>query len=236
MENKIELYSISQLLGKDFFIPSYQRGYRWTQQQVEDLLNDIHAFAIKKNKSEDEFYCLQPIVVKPHTWCRENADEPINGWEVIDGQQRLTTIKILFVYLIKKHLNGVSLSEEYEENVYKLDYETGKGLSEDFFNKITEINNETIDYSFITSAYQYIKTWFERQKGQKDIRESIIRTLVHNNKTQKVEGIVKVIWYEIEDDKNPIDTFLRINMGKIPLTNSELIKALFLQKLAYLFL
>ena len=62
-ENKIELKSVSELLGMKFFIPSYQRGYRWTEQQVKDLLEDIWEFT-KKKKQEYEFYCLQPLVVK----------------------------------------------------------------------------------------------------------------------------------------------------------------------------
>ena len=43
-DNKIELKSVKELLGMKFFIPSYQRGYRWTEQQVSDLLNDINEF------------------------------------------------------------------------------------------------------------------------------------------------------------------------------------------------
>jgi len=70
MTNGINLYTISEILGKNFFIPSYQRGYRWAEQQVTDLLNDIYSFAIKKNKSEKEFYCLQPIVVRK---CDDNS-------------------------------------------------------------------------------------------------------------------------------------------------------------------
>ncbi|KAA6328555.1 hypothetical protein EZS27_022565, partial [termite gut metagenome] len=66
-ENNIGLKSISELLGMNFFIPSYQRGYRWDRQQVEDLLNDIYLFATKKGKSEKEFYCLQPIVARKCT-------------------------------------------------------------------------------------------------------------------------------------------------------------------------
>src|SRR6202012_1103570 len=43
--------------------------------------------------------------------------------------------------------------------------------------------------------------------------------------------LVQVIWYELDpSDLKPIDTFIRINLGKIPLTNAELIKALFLQE------
>ena len=46
MTNTIILYPISKLLGKNFYIPAYQRGYRRDKQQVEDLLNDIYAFEI----------------------------------------------------------------------------------------------------------------------------------------------------------------------------------------------
>ena len=60
VENKIELKSVSELLGMKFFIPSYQRGYRWTEQQVKDLLNDIDDFDPLK---DGNFYCLQPLVV-----------------------------------------------------------------------------------------------------------------------------------------------------------------------------
>ena len=58
--NLIELKSISDLQGMVFFIPSYQRGYRWTQQQVKDLLNDVNEF----NDDNNGFYCIQPLVVK----------------------------------------------------------------------------------------------------------------------------------------------------------------------------
>ena len=44
-ENKIELKSVNELLGMNFFIPSYQRGYRWTDLQIENLLNYIFEFS-----------------------------------------------------------------------------------------------------------------------------------------------------------------------------------------------
>ena len=59
-ENKIKETAVAELLGMNFFIPGYQRGYRWTEQQVNDLLNDIKEFK-SENKS---WYCLQPLVVK----------------------------------------------------------------------------------------------------------------------------------------------------------------------------
>jgi uncharacterized protein with ParB-like and HNH nuclease domain len=101
--NFIELKSISDLQGMVFFIPSYQRGYRWTQQQVKDLLNDVNEF----NDDNNGFYCIQPLVVKKReedifNRIKNEATNLIEvekllrgSWEVIDGQQRLTTIFIL---------------------------------------------------------------------------------------------------------------------------------------------
>jgi len=64
--NNISIKTISDLLKYNFHIPSYQRGYRWTEQQVKDLLNDISEFSPKEISNSDErtWYCLQPIVVK----------------------------------------------------------------------------------------------------------------------------------------------------------------------------
>ena len=58
-----------------FFIPSYQRGYRWTKDEVEKLLDDIW-------ESEGQPYSLQPIVV-------QQKGESGSNWTLIDGQQRL---------------------------------------------------------------------------------------------------------------------------------------------------
>lgn len=102
-ENTIELKSVCNLLGLKFFIPSYQRGYRWNDQQVEDLLNDINDFRPESVNDSDEgtWYCLQPLVVKKvkrsDLHCDE-ANEEENWYEVIDGQQRLTTIYLIIHY------------------------------------------------------------------------------------------------------------------------------------------
>ena len=66
--------SIDKLMGRTFFVPSYQRGYRWGRQEVEALLNDLWEFYLQTKEKKDEeerenlleenknvFYCLQPI-------------------------------------------------------------------------------------------------------------------------------------------------------------------------------
>ncbi|MFR7818353.1 MAG: DUF262 domain-containing protein [Clostridium sp.] len=50
-------------LMRVFFVPSYQRGYRWTNVQVEELLEDLFDFAESK-RDDNDYYCLQPIIVK----------------------------------------------------------------------------------------------------------------------------------------------------------------------------
>lgn len=241
MTNKIELKTISELLGMNFFIPSYQRGYRWDKQQVEDLLNDIYSFATKPNKSLKEFYCLQPIVVKK---CNEDIKQKNNlqsefdnnvWYEVIDGQQRLTTIRILISYLVNELYPGKTLFEKHKKYPFVIEYETRKGCSS-FIDENIE-SDETIDFYFITEARKSIQLWFANDANVKDsqkAKEKIRNTLIYNKEDQDQEGIVQVIWYEIEDNPentaNAIDTFIRINLGKIPLTSSELIKALFLQE------
>ncbi|OXA93805.1 DUF262 domain-containing protein [Flavobacterium hercynium] len=204
-ENYIALKSVSNMLGENFFIPAYQRGYRWTSQQVEDLLNDITEFVPKEIPDSDKktWYCLQPIIVK-------NIN---NQWDVIDGQQRLTTI-----YLILHYLNQ-GYAENRRKTLFKLEYETREGSAEFLKNHLFEekIDKSNIDYFFISSAYNTIAKWFGKQDENFDIGQF----------ESKFMFCTKVIWYEITD-MDSIEMFTRINLGKIRLTNSELIKALFL--------
>ena len=130
-----------------YFIPSYQRGYRWTEIEVRDLLNDIMEFS-ERRKDENEWYCLQPLIVKE---IKEEGE--FKHWEIIDGQQRLTTI-----FLILKYLGCKSK--------FTLSYETRK-KSQEFLEKVTlkqEENKITnIDFEHIYGAYKKIDEWFKQQ-------------------------------------------------------------------------
>jgi uncharacterized protein with ParB-like and HNH nuclease domain len=219
------LKTVGELFGYNFFIPDYQRGYRWTDTQVKQLLDDIWEFAVNPPKhekgEENPFYCLQPIVVKKR---KNNSDD----WEVIDGQQRLTTL-----YLIIKNLE--LQIDSSKKNFEKISYQTriaveGSTGSEEFLKNVQlyeEQANENIDFFHIWKAYNTIKIWFKEKADNtqyKSPKPKLTPVLLEDT---------KVIWYEINDsgnDNNAIDIFTRLNIGKIPLTNAELIKALFLQK------
>lgn len=207
MRSKLELKTINELREFSFFIPKYQRGYRWSSNEIKDLLNDIYEFKPKQiaNTDRKTWYCLQPIVIK-----KIIEDK----YEVIDGQQRLTSI-----YLILYYLNQY-LNEDFREKLYELDYETrvdSKKFLENLSSKDTTNSDHNIDYYYIENAYRTIKDWFKSQPS----------SFNRNEFESNFKFNTKVIWFE-SYESNSVEIFTRINIGKIPLTNSELIKALFL--------
>ena len=228
MTEKLILKSINELLGEHFYIPYYQRGYRWTAHQVNDLLNDIWTFATKPKGVENEFYCLQPIVVKYKLW--EEAGQELVGWEVVDGQQRLTTMFIIISYLAKEFLKVKSLVEDYGKESYSLRYET-RPKSEEFLNNITD-DKSNIDFYHINSAYNTVKLWFTNGINAKDRtdKNKFLDTLLGKKEDERS---VQIIWYLAESNVNSVELFTRLNIGKIPLTNAELIKALFLSSSSF---
>jgi len=160
--------TIDELREFKFFIPSYQRGYRWTERQVEDLLEDINAFTptpIEKT-GEKTWYCLQPVVVKK---CDEKVKEKHNlqdTWhEVIDGQQRLTTLFLIIHYAKEMWRSEQKISEfpiRYATRDSSFDATRKNSfdfLKQQKIDKITDeaiINYENIDFHHITRAYNKI--------------------------------------------------------------------------------
>ena len=238
MRKNLDLITISEILNDNFFIPSYQRGYRWDKQQVTDLLEDVFSFARSKIKgiSSGDFYCLQPIVVQQKKWKVDNNETELLGWEIADGQQRLTTIRIILQYILNNYLIGKKISDIVGKDVFKLYYETRNDAEKFIENNIHDIVDD-IDFYYISKAYGFIDEWFKNKilelKKPAVVYDSILNPLIYDEEDCKQEGVVKIIWYELESNENAIDSFIRINLGKIPLTNAELIKALILQKKNY---
>ena len=155
IENKFQ--EIKQLENKDFLIPSYQRGYRWDNKEVKELLEDINEFML--DKKNNGFYCLQPIVVK----------EDKSKYRIIDGQQRLTTIFLIIKYLKDK-------------SYFKIEYET-RAKSFNFLDEIkNKVDNsaDNIDFYYFLKAYKCIKDFFEN--NQNIDRDKFYDTLINNCK------------------------------------------------------
>ena len=209
--NTIKMKSVRELVGttekspvERYKISSYQRGYRWkAEEQVRALLDDLKDFF---QQPKGEIYCLQPIVVA------KGQDEKGEFWEVIDGQQRLTTLFLLL------HVLGA-------EEVYDIDFEVrvnSAHLLTDIVEGKAVDTDKSPDAYFMSEAYKKIKQWVDEQQ-----------LLSTDFKTTLLDS-VQVIWYEVAltsattAEKEKIDIFNRLNIGKIPLDDAELLRALFL--------
>ena len=175
-----------------FTVPAYQRGYRWDKTQVKELLEDI-------DRSGDKGLCLQPIVVK-------RRDD--GRYELIDGQQRLTTLYLIYLYM--KNYKQI-------DPPFSLEYETRPKSGEYLARLDEKSKDDNVDFYHIYGSYQAIKRWFEEAANQDRTKADTI--------CSKFSSSVFVIWYAVGVETNSSDLFTRLNAGKIPLTNAELIKA-----------
>lgn len=254
-QNTLLLLPIKNLHGKEFIIEKYQRGYKWGKKEILELLNDINEYEPNKG-----VYCIQPIILKPLNVLNkeditiEDLTYTIyNENEVIDGQQRTTSIYIILEYL--RYLGLVDEKIKYSIN-YKIRDKSGVFLSEqiralfehlstDIIEKIAEKNYKDLSevqtfwsnyilknegkgydnvdiYHFFMASY-YIKNWFKQYIGDnQEQRKSFVDKLINH---------IHFIWYSLDDSiesKDVVNVFLNNNKGKISLTTSELIKALFI--------
>lgn len=217
----IDLFSINEItnLEKDlcFYIADYQRGYRWDKMQVEQLLNDI------RDNPFEKVYCLQPVMVVPKNYGTTNK----KYFEVIDGQQRLTTLYIILVVLNKFGFQSNLPFDidyatrksciEFLKNLHKLKFVDKESEIEVAWEKI-ESQNKNVDNFHLHNTYQIINLWFKKNEN--------INILEFD---QKIRNDIKIIWYPviISENSNEKKLFRNINSGKIRLTSSDLIKALF---------
>ena len=209
MENYVilEAKPIKDIRGK-FYIPAYQRGYRWERTQVKTLLNDLYQCMEANGQEKD--YCLQPVVVQKKGELQ---------YDLIDGQQRLTTIYILLRYAQQNF--ETDYAEQNFETEFSFEYETREKTQAFLENMDPQLAQTNIDFFHIYQAYTTIKDWLE-ETFPADTDSHLYKLCNY------VKEKVKVIWYEVGAEADPIALFTRLNIGKIQLTNAELIRALFL--------
>lgn len=224
----VELKPVSDLFGFDFFVPSYQRGYRWTNVQVLELLEDLYDFAEEKH-SGGSYYCLQPVIVK-------NRD---NKWELVDGQQRLTALWLISaLYYCSNREDVVNI----ERKQYSLEYQE-KDVFTNLFNDINDFVEEgsmrqivkefeskkqnSIDSRNLIESMEYISGFSYKNKTAKGVLAQIF-DLLRPSDEKNPNPNVRIIWYVLDEEEDAIQTFTNINANKIELTNAELIKAVLL--------
>ena len=120
-----------------------------------------------------------------------------------------------------KYLNAyvdINYSIEYTTRKSENNHIGSKELLESIDKIDLTLSSSNIDELFIKKSYGIIKAWFYGEKP---------KMMSFANKLQKY---VTIIWYEVDEDEDSVSIFTRLNIGKINLTNAELVKALFLSR------
>lgn len=218
------LYSSKELFDsylhvKKYSIPPYQRGYKWDTKDIERLLKDINEFS--PNEDLNLFYCLQNI-----TLVKSQDSKTFN---VVDGQQRLTTLTVILSYLNEYEL----INEKLQYNVRK---ETEEFLKEYIFKpnelkniqnweqflEITSIEGKDYDYQdvfYLFNAYKAIQTWFETYPNSVTAMKD------------KILNHVKLI-VNLPKNIEEQELFENLNGKRVPLDGADLIRALIITRVA----
>lgn len=220
-DNATQFGCLSQYNSNTFHIPAYQRGYKWASDKngaVSVLLNDLwSAF----NKTPDKEYYLQYITVK------QNITK--NYLELIDGQQRITTLSILLsVYSQIFNQNNIAFN--------KLDYAVRSSFFKDYIFKTENLNNLLISNNwneFIANQLQDLdkQDVFYFFEAARKINTFISKET--KNSLPFFEFIlnqVKIIVNSVEAHIESETVFKNLNSNKVPLTEVELIKGLFITR------
>lgn len=153
-DNKSIVYlSIRDLLDDKngrYIIPIYQRNYAWGKLELEQLIDDVYDASMH---SKDKSYYIGSLVV----YKRKNGD-----YEVIDGQQRLTSLTILYSVLLAKNV----LDEQYENLGSNLTFEH-REESKQALNKILSKENDIKKRNNIEFAYSIIDDKLASLKAEK---------------------------------------------------------------------
>lgn len=204
------IYSVQDLFSNflNFNIPDYQRGYKWNASDATKLLDDLKKFE-ESNPKDGDFYCLQNITLVP------NKDG--KSLNVVDGQQRLTTLYILLSY----YKNCKKRELEDFSNIIKY------SIRESTAEKLKELNGETDwdeinpslakhrDEFYILTVAESIKTWFSSNSLKFDTVWNKLKLIVNT-----IEG------------KSEETIFANINGGKVPLDGADLVRAILMTKSA----
>lgn len=213
------IYNVRQIFGEyliskgcSFYnIPEYQRGYKWTVANVIQLLEDLKNF---RKSDNDQFYCIQNITITKQkhkdSWCMN----------VIDGQQRLTTLFILLSYL-QRNMKDKIISPSANILKYSIRETSDKFLCDSILtgiiwdNAIDTNAAHTKDQFYIMAVADAIQDWFRENKLE----------------TKTVLDDLVLIVNEVRPgDEETV--FASLNGGKVDLDGADLVRAILITRAA----
>jgi len=230
-EIRAEDKTVRQVLDKVKYIVDYfQREYRWERKHVEQLIDDLTTKFLsnykethsRKDVQNYERYYLGPIVVSIKK----------DGRSIIDGQQRLTTLTLLLIYLNdlqknredKVNITDLIFSEKYGEKSYNLDVPERRECIDALYNGL--------DYD-ATGRGESVQNIVERYR---DIEELFPDELKSKSLPYFIDWLIdNVIFVEIVtySDDDAYTIFETMNDRGLNLTPSEMLKGYIISNLSH---
>lgn len=195
--------------GEKYIVPLYQRNYAWRKDEIEQLLQDIYE-AFKKNPTGN--YFIGSLVVLR----RQNGD-----YEVIDGQQRLTTLSLIAKILgISKYPCLFYDSRPEVEEFFKEFYKSDGNIKQLEHSQVIHLKN-AIDYIEETNLDPNSENPI-RIQNLENTKDDFIHYFANH---------VIIIRVEIPEDTDVASYFEIMNNRGIQLRKHEILKSLLIAKL-----
>lgn len=199
-----------------FIIPVYQRNYDWTQLQCRQLLDDI--FIVGKDESQSSHFIGSVVYIHDDVYHVSGIRE----LSVIDGQQRLTTITLIYIaiYAIAKEINNQQLVNRVQET-----YLINKFAKEEEKLKLrpTENNDEALKFLLRNSPSDEFKEYSRLIENYNYLKNRISP----ENLDIVLKGLGKLVFVEISlerDKDDPQKIFESLNSTGLDLSQSDLIR------------
>ncbi|MBP5576058.1 MAG: DUF262 domain-containing protein [Treponema sp.] len=202
-----------------YIVPLYQRNYAWRKEEIEQLLQDVYE-AYKKNPSGN--YFIGSLVVLK----RQNGD-----FEVIDGQQRLTTLSLITKILDISKSPCLFYDSRPEVDEFFKEFYSKYNVESDEFNTAQELKD--IDYPQTVHLKNAIDFILEANLDPDSKKPLTIRNL--DKKEQFINYFsdhVIIIRVEIPGDTDVASYFEIMNNRGVQLKKHEILKSLLMTKLS----
>ncbi len=207
--------TITQLLGsqnEQYVIPAYQRRYSWGQQQVKDLWDDINILEGLDTHLLGTIVCLTGHHVAG-----------INRLELVDGQQRLTTVSILLYCLLQRLKDEGEVSEAQDlERLLK-----SKALGGSLLPKIALDSLDAKQFALHSSGKFVEKIENQRlAKAFEFVSEQISKCDLEKVRTilYRLQNQATIIRLDVSEAKNAFKLFETINNRGLSLSPTDIIK------------
>jgi len=230
MKIDAEIKNLKNILANDeifFQIPDYQRPYSWGKEQVSTLLDDLINAYLEDEKNEEQYFCGSIVLVENHL---------ANRYDIIDGQQRITTFIILACVIrdiYKEKLN--KLSKKYIYNSIRDEIEEDK-------EKLKFLTDISYQNEFIQTVLNGIDFFVKRKKSNKYLENAFVIKEVLEEKVKEnnidINDFIKWLYEKVvltyiscPSEDTAIQIFNVLNDRGMPLSPVDILKSSLMHKI-----